>query len=143
MFIAGRYVGRIACSPFCGVWLLRVWLGLALYVGSLFRLMPFSYLFRGGVSLFFIFRVAIWLDVLFVVCWGIALFGNKFLIIQKKKKQCLPSRGYHKSRFYQAKHGHNYEKASIPSFQNTSKIKIMGFYKRTHFFLLKEAPYVP
>ena len=37
MFIAGRYVGRIACSPVCGVWLLCVWLGRALYVGFLYQ----------------------------------------------------------------------------------------------------------
>ena len=41
MFIAGRYSGRISCSLFCGVWLLRGLLVLACIWESCIGLMPF------------------------------------------------------------------------------------------------------
>ena len=61
--MVGMLVGFDNCSV-CGAWLLS----------SLLASLPVSN------SLY-------WLVVLFFVCWGIALFGNKFLIIQKKKKK--------------------------------------------------------
>ena len=52
---------------------------------------PFLYFFLGEVLFhFWVSMVAFWLCVRFFIVWlGFALFGNKFLIIQKKKKKRL------------------------------------------------------
>ena len=47
---------------------------------------PCSYDFRGGAVRFLYSLVAGGFVLFFSCCWGSALFGNKFLIIQKKKK---------------------------------------------------------
>ena len=68
--------------------LVIAWLvGSCRYVEFLFRADAFFLGFRRGAIRLYFSRVAFWLGVLFFVCWGIALFGNKFLIIQKKKKE--------------------------------------------------------
>ena len=52
--------------------------------GSCFGLMPFPLFFREGDVRFSIFSCAVWLLVIFG-CFGLCPFGNKFLLIQKKK----------------------------------------------------------
>ena len=47
---------------------------------------PCSYVFRGGAVRISYSLVAAGFVLFFSCCWGSALFGNKFLIIQKKKK---------------------------------------------------------
>ena len=50
--------------------------------------MPFSYVFRGGAVRLSYSLVAFWLRVMLLfVCLAFGLFGNKFLIIQKKTKR--------------------------------------------------------
>ena len=48
--------------------------------------MPLSYVYRGGAVRF---RLLLWpfATCACIICLGIALFGNKFLIIQKKKEK--------------------------------------------------------
>ena len=80
----GRHFVLFLC-PGCGLPLSLVDSLVALFVGFVcIGLMPLSYVYRGGVVRFSFALVAVCIYFA-IVCWGIALFGNKFLIIQKKK----------------------------------------------------------
>ena len=60
----------------------------AIYLVVLYRAMPLSYFFRGGAVRFSFFLVAFGLTILFLdVFFGLCPFGNKFLIIQNKKRK--------------------------------------------------------
>ena len=79
MLLVGLFMGLLwFVHPLPGMW---AWLCLA----ACFGLMPLSYV--GEVLSDF--RLLLWpfATCACIICLGIALFGNKFLIIQKKKKK--------------------------------------------------------
>ena len=85
-FLCGCFFGFcVACARDVGFCFLVC---AVLSSGFCFGLMPLSYVFRGGVVRFSFFSGGLWLRVLFlVVFFGLCPFGNKFLLIQQKRKR--------------------------------------------------------